>query len=417
MSIAAELPGSGETILNIAPVESARWMRVALVIGVVGSAAIVAGGLFDPPQFFRAYLAAWLFCLDFALGSLAILCIYHLTGGAWGFLIRRILEGAVRTLPLLALGFLPIALGLRFLYPFASPDAVAGSELLQQQRIYMNVPFFWIRAAIYFTGWLATGYLMQRWSLLEDRTGDHRFTHRLNSLSAAAAVFYGISLHFAATDWVLALQPAYHSTIAGPLLASQQLLSSLALAVILFVTLARRPPLASIPGPKTCNDLGNLLLTFVVLWSYMLWFEFMLIWIANMQVDVVWYGPRTEGAWRWIAVGLALFQFAIPCVLLLQRAVKRRPALLRWVAALCLLMQLIFVHFQVLPAFRPATIGDWWMSLVAPLGLGGLWFAYFLFQMRPLPLVARHDRNGWEALRLRETDEHEAQWEESLIHG
>jgi hypothetical protein len=416
MSVDADMPGSDETIMSVAPAETARYGRIALMIGVVGSAVLIIGGLGNPSQFFRAYLTAYLFCLDFALGSMVLLFIYHLTGGAWGYLVRRFLEGGVRTLPLLAIGFLPIAVGLHFLYPFAKPEAVAASQLLQEQRIYMNVPFFLIRAAIYFTGWLATGYFLIRWSWAEDRTGDPRFTRRLNSVAAGGAVFYGISMHFAATDWVLALQPEYHSTIAGPLLASQQLLSALALAVILLVALARRPPLASLAGPKTFNDLGNLLLTFVVLWSYMFWFEFMLIWIANMQVDVVWYGPRTSGVWQWVAVGLALFQFAVPFVLLLQRAVKQRPALLRGVAVLCLFMQLIFVHFQVLPAFGIATFGDWWMSLAAPLGLGGLWFAFFLFRMRSLPLAARHDRSGLEALRLRQSDEHEAQWEESLAH-
>ena len=410
MSVADKLPGSGETIRSVAPAESARWMRIALTIGVAGTVVLIIGGVADPRQFFRAYLAAYLFCLNFALGSMAILFIYHLTGGAWGFLIRRLLEGAVRTLPLLAVGFLPIAFGLSFLYPFAKPDAVAASHLLQEQQVYMNVPFYLIRAAIYFAGWLIAGYFLLRWSLAEDRTGDARFARRLNGVASGGAVFFGISMHFAATDWVLALQPTYHSTIAGPILATQGLLSALALALTLFITLAPRPPLASLVGPKTFNDLGNLLMTFVILWSYMFWFEFMLIWIANMQVDVVWYGPRTSGVWQWVAVCLALFGLVVPFVLLLQRAVKQRPAVLRGVA-MCIPVDAIdfrCISKRCVGVSAAPRLGGWWMSLVAPLGLGGLWFAFYLFRLRPLPLLAAHDRNGDEAMRLRQSDEHRA---------
>lgn len=404
------------TLMDIAPATMNRWFAVSLLIGVIGTAVMVVGEVLNPAQFFRAYLAAYLFCLNLALGSMIVLMLYHITGGGWGFLTRRLLEGATRTLPLLAVGFLPIALGIRYLYPFARPDLVAGNKLLQAQHGYMNETFWWIRAAAYFAAWLAIALLLNRWSRAEDRSGDRWFRLAMNGASSFGAVLIGVSLHFAALDWILALEPEYHSTISGPLFASQGLVAGFSLTLIVFTTFCESPPLGRIVGPKSLNDLGNLLLTFIILWSYLLWFEFMLTWIANMQVDVVWYGVRTRGFWAWLLAALAIFQFVVPFVLLLQRSVKRNPAKLRGVAALCLVTQLLFAHWQILPSFRPADFGAWWMSLAAPLGLGGLWFAYYLLRVRTLPLLSARDVHASEAIHARLSDEREAAWEESLAH-
>lgn len=404
------------TLGEVDPALVQRWMALALVVGVAGSAVLAIGGVMNPAQFFHAYLAAYLFYLNITIGSMIVLMVYHITGGGWGFLVRRLLEGATQTLPLLALGFLPIAAGIRYLYPFARADLVANNKLLQDQHGYMNEQFWWARAAMYFAAWLAIALVLNRWSRAQDRTGDPWFTQAMNGASALGGVLCGISLHFASIDWILALEPEYHSTVSGPLLASQGLVSGFALMLIVFTTVCERPPLGRIVGPKSLTDLGNLLMTFIILWSYLLWFEFMLTWIANMQVDVVWYGIRTRGFWRWLLVSLAVLQFIVPFVLLLQRSVKRHPKVLRSVACLCLVMQLLFTHFQILPSFRPEEFATWWMSLAAPLGLGGLWLAFYLFRVRSLPLLPSADPHASEAMHARESDEHEAEWEESLVH-
>jgi Ni/Fe-hydrogenase subunit HybB-like protein len=406
-----------QALSEVAPALLRRWIVGALVVGVAGTVILIIGGIFDPAQFFRAYLAAYLFCLNLAIGSLIVLMVYHITGGAWGFLTRRLLEGATQTLPLLALGFVPIAFGVRYLYPFARPDLVANNKLLQLQHGYMNEPFWWIRAAVYFVVWMGIALLLNRFSRAEDRTGDRWFGWAMNGVSGFGGVLIGVTLHFAAMDWILALEPEYHSTITGPLVASQGLVAGFALILVVFTTICERAPLAQIVGPKTLTDLGNLLLTFIILFSYLLWFEFMLTWIANMQVDIVWYGVRTRGFWAWLLTAEALLQFVVPFVLLLQRPVKRHPAMLRVVCVLCLVMQALFPQFQILPSFRPTGIGTWWMSLVAPIGLGGLWLAYYLIRVRSLPLLPSADPHAADAIHARQSDEHEAEWEESLAHG
>jgi hypothetical protein len=394
-----------------------RWQRRSLAIGAIVSLACVLGALLSPAQFFRAYLTAYLFYLGIALGSMVLLMIYHLVGGAWGFLLRRILEAAMRTLPLLAALFVPIACGMGYLYLWAQPEAVAGSEKLQHQQFYLNPEFFCIRAAVYFAIWLGMAWRFSSWSRQEDQTGNPRLAWKSLKLSGYGAVAYGISIHFASVDWVMSLQPVFRSTIWGPLFAVGQLLSALAFALVVLPRLTDRPPLAEVVSAKVRGDLGNLLLTLLITWAYLAWFQYMLIWIANMPADVVWYLPRTGGGWLWVVWALGVLHFGVPFFLLLMRSVKRNSRAVAWIAGLLLLMQLVFMNYQVLPAFSADTLGQHWMDFLMPIAIGGLWLACFLWQLQGRPWLAAHDYNRATAIHLRQLDEEEAAREEALAHG
>jgi hypothetical protein len=316
-----------------------------------------------------------------------------------------------------ALGFVPIAIGAGTLYLWARPDVVESNELLRQQSVYMNLQFWCIRAVIYFALWLLISFFLGRWSRKEDTATNPRFSLWLNGLSGVGLVVYGITIHFASVDWITSLQPEYHSTICGPLLASQQLLSGFALAVAVLAMLCNRKPVADLVSAKMLTDLGSLLLAFVVLWSYMWWFEFMLIWIANLPADVIWYVNRVGGGWLWTTIMLTVFGSAVPFLLLLQRKFKQQPSTLVRIGGMVLLAQLVFTHWTILPAFRPVNLGDCWMSFFAPPALGGIWLAVFLWQLQRAPLLAQNDKNALAAIRLRLTDDWETQCEELLAHG
>ncbi len=286
----------------------------------------------------------------------------------------------------------------------------------------MNWPFWCIRAGIYFSVWLILAFFLCRWSRQEDRVRQDRIRQSsaalwLNGISGFGLVFYGISMHFASVDWIISLQPEYHSTITGPLFASQQALIAFSMAIITLTLARKRPPLVDFMSTKVFNDIGTLLVTFVILWSYMWWFEFMLTWIANLPADDVWYVDRVRGGWLVLTIALALFGFVVPFLLLLQRTIKQRPVALRRIAVVLLWVQVAFVHWQILPAFRPETIAKCWMSLVAPLALGGVWLAVFVWCLRRAPLLGPNDKNALTATRMQLSDQWEAQFEESLVHG
>ena len=211
---------------------------------------------------------------------------------------------------------------------------------------------------------------MSRWSRQEDETGNPRLAWKCLKLSGFGAVVYGISLHFAAVDWAMSLQPVFHSTIWGPMFAMGQLLSAFCFALIVLARLIDRPPLAEVASLKVRNDLGSLLLTLLILWAYMVWFQFMLVWIANLPVDIIWYLPRASLGWKVVIGAIAVFHFAIPFFLLLMRPIKRNSTAVAWIAGLILFMQLVFMYYQIMPGLAGDGVADYAMGFLAPIGIG-----------------------------------------------
>jgi len=371
------------------PLGLERLQRTALAVGVLALAACVAGGLENPPDFFRAYLIGYLYCLGIALGSLVILMLHYLSGGGWGLVVRRILESATRTLPLLALLFVPIIFGVHDVYVWAAPGAL-DDPLLRHKSGYLNVPFFVVRAAIYFGAWLAFAYIFNKWSRERDARPDPN-PRRFRLWAGPGLALYGLTVTFAAVDWAMSLEPHWYSTIYPAIFGVGQVLSAFAFGIAATVLLRRREPFARLVTPGNLNDLGNLMLTFVMLWAYMSFSQFLLIWSGNIREEVPWYLAREQGAWAAVAIGLIALHFAVPFVLLLSRRVKRDPRLIGAVAVCVLIMRVVDLLWLLVPGFHRPGFVVRWLDVVAPVGFGGIWLAAVVGQLRGRPLVPQND--------------------------
>lgn len=358
--------------------------------------------------FFFAYLAAYQFWLGVALGSLALLMLQYLTGGAWGLLIRRWLEAATRTLPLMALLFVPLLFGLEVLYPWthsegdaaaisSSPDE--GHNPTDDKRAYLNVPFFLVRAGFYFAVWLALANFLNRWSRRPDEAADPHSGLRLRRLSAAGLAVYGLTVTFASIDWVMSLEPHWYSSIYGVLFGTGQVLSALAFAVVGLTLLARRPPLDAVVTPGHLHDLGTLLFAFVFLWAYMGFSQYLIIWSGNLPEEAPWYLRRSAGMWQVIAVLLLVFHFTLPFLLLLSKEVKRNPRVMAVLAAGLLVMRIIDLFWLIAPAAEP-DLGPLFplAGFAAVLLLGVAWLKLFFWQLHRQPLLPPHEPASAEAV-------------------
>lgn len=372
-----------------------RLQQRALLAALVGIAGLAAGVFISPLEFFRSYLIAYIFLLGISLGSMALVMVHHLTGGAWGLLIRRLLESATRTLPLLLVLIVPILIGLSQLYPWARADVVAKDPILQQKALYLNVPFFLGRLVFYFAAWLGVAYLLNAWSAQQDRdpTVDDR---RFRLLSAPGLLLYGLTVTFASVDLAMSLDPHWFSTIYGVLFMGGQALSAMAFAIAVLVFLGAYPPLSDVLLPSHLHDLGKLLFAFVMLWAYFSFSQFVIIWSADLPEEVPWYLERSTGIWQLVIVAIAVGHFALPFVLLLSRSLKRTARLLAPVAMLLVAMRYIDLLWLVKPSFGHA--GLHWLDLAAVLGLGGLWLAFFVRELRTRALLPINDPYFEEAL-------------------
>jgi hypothetical protein len=282
--------------------------------------------------------------------------------------------------------------------PWAQAEVVAADPLLQQKAAYLNVPFFIVRALVYFAIWILLGRLLVKWSLEQDRTADPTLTQRLQKLSGPGLVLYGLTVTFSAIDWVMSLEPKWYSTIFGMIFIVSYGLAALAFVIIVSQLIKDEAPLARVVSADRFHDLGNLLLALVMLWAYMHFSQFMLIWSENLAEEIPWYLHRINGGWEWVALALVLFLFALPFVLLLSRTTKRSAVILARVATVILFMHWLSVLWMMAPSFYPGRFHIHWMDIVAPIGIGAVWLGAFLGYLRTRSLLPLRDPRFAELL-------------------
>ena len=363
-----------------------RWQWRSLAGGIALFLIAIIGGIFNPSEFYHSYLFAYLFWLGLALGSMAVVMVQYLTGGAWGVMSRRILEAAMRTLPLLALLFIPIAIGMPWLYNWAHADRVSRDHVLVHRSGYLNDPMFVVRAVAYFVVWLIVAHYLDKWSRQEDERGDQ--TIRLSRLSAPGLIIYVFSMTFAAVDWAESLNDHSFSTIWGFIFVVGQGLTAMCFAIIALAALSKREPLRDAVNTSHFHDLGKLLLMFVMLWGYMAYSQLIIIWSGNLTDEIPWYLPSFHTSWGWVGgLGLILFQFIVPFCLLLSRPLKQKPAALCGVVGLLFVMRFVDLFWIIMAQSYPSGFRIHWLNFVLPVALGGIWMAGYLWQLKKRPLL------------------------------
>lgn len=371
--------------------EIKKCIRIAVIIGVLLSIASILGAFASPGDFYRSYLMGYLFWIGISLGSMAIMMMQYLTGGAWGTVTRRTLESASRTLPLLAVLFVPIALGIPHLYDWSHADLVSREYVLQHRHSYMNANMFILRAVVYFAVWLGFNYFLNKWSLHQDSQEDLdtriSVQKKLASISAPGLILYVFTVTFSAIDWAESLETDWFSTMWGFLFVAGQGLAAFSFVIIALALLSRREPLASTLRERHFHDLGKLLLTFVMLWAYFAFSQLLIVWSGNLTDEIPWYLRRLATSWGWLGVVLILFQFIVPFLLLLSKPLKRNALLLSGVVVILLIARLVDLMWIVMPGYYQHGFRLHWLNFSVPAAMGGLWIGFFLWQLQKRPLM------------------------------
>jgi hypothetical protein len=381
----------------------------ALTAGIAGLVLCAVGLVVDRDHFFRAWLIAYVLFLGIALGSMALVMIQHLSGGAWG-VFRRLFEASSRTLPLMALLFLPVVLGMGTLYSWTHEDHVQADQVLRHKAAYMNTPFFLGRALGYFAGWILLAWTLTRLSKRQDE-GDASVNMQLQYVSGAGIVFYAFSATFAAIDWIMSINPHWYSTLFGFIFIGGQGLSALAFTIVVSTYLVKQEPMAVFLRPSHFHDLGKLSLAFVMLWAYFNFSQYMLVYAANLVEEIPYFIARISHGWQYLALFLVVFHFAVPFLLLLSRDLKRTPHRLVTVAVWLLVIRFIDLFMLISPEFdasganlhllageHESAVYVHWLDLAAPLAIGGLWLWMFFTQLAQRPLLAFADPYLREAM-------------------
>lgn len=382
-----------------APSDLSRWQSMALGIGAIGLIAWLIGCFaFDKEQALRSWLLGFIYWGGISIGSIGILMLQYLTGGAWGVMIRRILEAGSRTIVLVAVLFAPIMLGINVLYHWSS---ATSDPIVLHRYIYLNPMSFGVRAIIYFAIWFVMAYLLNKWSAQQDETNNPedsaKFLGKATAFSGPSMVIFALVVTFASIDWVMTLDKHWFSTIWGMLYLVGWALSTFAFIIALLANLMDKEPFNQFLGKKHFHDIGKLMLALVMVWTYFNLSQFLIIYSGNLPEETPWYLARLEGGWQYVGLILVLFHFAFPFLLLLSRDFKRNAKWLSTVAIFILIMRAIDMYYHIGP--QPMGGADHaggsfhisWMDFAGLAAVGGIWLWWFFGELKSRPLLPIKD--------------------------
>jgi len=348
-------------------------------------------------QFFHSYLLGFMLWLGVTLGSMAFLMIQHLTGGMWGMVIRRQLEAAMKTVPLMAVLFIPIVAGMPHLYGAWLQPNPGDKHLVAVSHSYLTHGGFIVRTVVYFAIWFALAFFLSRWSAEQDAPPVQNLSPRFRKIAAPGLILYAFTISFAVIDWVMSLDPHWISTIYGFIFIVGECLSAMCLMVVVEKILARYEPTASLLKSKEVHDHGKLMLTFIMLWAYFSFSQLLIIWAGNLPSEITFFTRRLNSGWQRIGLALVLFHFAIPFLFLLSRGFKRDPRKLVWLACWLIFMRFVDLYWYIEPNFHKYVYFSF-QDRVVPIAIGGLWLALFFRNLRSRPLLPLYDMHAQEFL-------------------
>ncbi len=404
-----------------------RLQSVGIVAAAVGLVALLASYfLAGPEAFFHAYLFGYYFVFALPLGCLATLMIHHLMGGGWGVAVRRMLEAGTLTIPVFGLLAIPIilamfnetaqALGLSHsIFEWAVPEVITPGSPEFDPIIAHKVPWLspiWVtaRLVIFFVIWSGLAWLLRSRSLQQDRAPSRALKDRLSQISGFGTALFVVTVTFFSFDVSMSLDPHWFSTIYGAHYIVNAALITLSFSILVLTLIRRSPVIADNVPTKPIHDLGKLIFTFTVLWTYMSFSQFVIIWAGDVAEFTPWYLDRISGGWLYPILFLMGFQFFFPFFILLFRTNKRNLTPLAWMAGWILIMRFIDISWIMLPYFHE-TVGEavaTWSNIVAPIGLAGIFLALFAWNVQKVPLLPGNDPEMM-ALYLAQQYEHHAE--------
>jgi len=370
-----------------------RLIVGGMIAFAFGAIALLAGGAANERDAFYAYLSAYAWLVSLVIGALIFLMIVHAMDAKWPVAIRRVLEGVTGVLPLVVVGFVPIAFGVSAIYPWTSPSTIADHEvqrLVEHKLPYLNAPSFFVRALVYFGVWIGIAYFLRRWSLRGDVAPAATDKPRFRALSALGLPPVALAFTFASFDWLMSLTPTWYSTMYGVYWFAGGFVGAISLIVLATYGLQRSGMLSRVGRPHY-YALGRLMLAFTIFWAYIAFFQFFLIWITNKPHEASFYAPRMTGAFAPMSILLAVGRFVVPFFALLPYKVKQQPSTLAPIAAWMLAMHWVDMEWLVMPSVRAEGPVVHWLDVAALVCVGGAALAFGTFRLRGRSIVPKND--------------------------
>jgi hypothetical protein len=376
---------------NISYPETSGTHKILFGIAAVAAVFSIAGLFTDTQQFYFSYLTSFTFYVSLALGCLFFVMIHYVTRSEYGVTLRRIPETFASHLFIFALLFIPIILGMKYLYLWTDPQVLATDKLIAYKQPYLNTPFFIARNIIYFAIWSFLGYKIYKNAIELDKTGNWAIDIRQRVVSAPGLLIFGFTVAFASFDWMMTLDPGWFSTMFGVYYFSMMFQAFFAFVILLVLYLHSKGLLQNTIRNVHLTDMSRLFFGFTVFYAYIAFSQYFLIYYANFPKEVLWFYNRFEGNWATVAWILLFGRFVIPFILLLPAKAKANMKLVGFSAGLIIVLHFIELYWIIMPTLHKSSISVHWLDLSIAIGMGALFLGLFFNKFRKNNMVSNND--------------------------
>ena len=328
-----------------------------------------------------------LYFLFIALFGGVFLALHKIAYAGWHTALQRIPEALTR--------FLPISAALMFLIYFGMHDLYHWSHeglndpILEGKSAYLNLPFFFIRMALYFLGWIGLTYLLRKNSLDQDLDDDIKYHKRGKILAALFMVFFAITSSTLSWDWIMSIDAHWFSTLFGWFIFIGMFVTGIATIILLMAFLKSQGYLEYI-NKEHIHDMGKYLFAFSIFWMYLWFSQYLLIWYSHIPEETIYFAQRLNNH-KVLFFTILVINFLFPFLALMTRNSKRNLKWLSFVAVIVLIGHWLNIYLLVIPGTigKAAQIGLLEGGFFA-IYLGG--FLYVVFTaLAKSPLLIKND--------------------------
>src|SRR5881392_2609526 len=257
-------------------------------------------------------------------------------------------------------------------------DIPRGVEAaLDSKRAYLNSQFFVLRAVVFLGFFLLAALALRRFSVLQDKDGNPRFTIGMRKVSFISLPMFALCLTFGAFDWLMSLNYRWFSTMFGVYIFAGAAGSSMSLLVLVITALRLAGYLKGVVTAEHYHIMGKWMLAFCVFWAYIGFGQYMLIWYANLPDETQFFITRNTQSWWALSMLLVIGRFFIAFPILLMRSIKKHPHQLCIVAGWIVLMQMLDIYLIMLPSLHGSGFHPSIWDLLSLIAMGAtLGFVY-----------------------------------------
>ncbi len=395
---------------------AAIFAVIAVILGFLGQAQDGLGW----DHFLRAWTLGTMWTWGLCIGGLALLMVQYCSGGKWGLLLRRPLEALSRTLPVIFVYWLVIALSMKKLYLWANYTTVSDTaaalkagliteiqaHCLDFKRPMLNPDMFWAVSLFCFAIWAYYTVRLNALALKRDADLPENtpfWIKKFENISGPGIIVYSITMTACAIYWVMSMDVTWFSTVYGLLFLVGQGYLVLAFSIIVAISLSHAEPYKTILRQTEQHDLGKLAFAFVMLNIYLNFGQFLIIWSGNLPLEINWYLNRILGSWGIIITLDFIFHWVIPFSMLLSRDLKRNKKRLLRVCQWMVFARAFDMFWLIEPNFKDAARNlhfSWGILeyIAVPAAMFCFWLAYFCNRLKTRPLVQVNDPHLAEIL-------------------